>query len=55
MMVLIEMDMLHIFLEARAVFPNIKVNKVRVMKVNTFDHPDRFNIYGIKLGESSCN
>ncbi len=26
-----------------------------IHKVNTFDHPDRFNIYGIKLGESSCN
>ena len=45
----------YICLEARAVFPNVKVNKVRVMKVNTFDHPDRFNIYGIKLGESNCN
>ena len=45
----------YICLEARAVFPNVKVNEVWVMKVNTFDHPDRFNGYGIRLGESRCN
>lgn len=41
--------------EARAVYPSVKVNMVRIMKVNTFDHPDRFNAYGIRLGESRCN
>ena len=41
--------------EARAVSPNRNIRVVRVMKVNTFDHPDRFNAYGIRLGESRCN
>ena len=41
--------------EARAVFPTVKVNMVRVMKVNTFNHPDKFNAYGIRLGEYRCN
>lgn len=41
--------------EARAVYPSVKLNMVRIMKVNTFDHPDRFNAYGIRLGESRCN
>lgn len=29
--------------------------KVRVMKVNSFDDPNRYDAYGVLLGESSCN
>ena len=35
--------------------PNNSINMVRVMKVNTFNHPDKFNAYGIRLGEYRCN
>lgn len=30
------------------------VSIVRVMKVNTFNDPNKYNAYGVLLGESSC-
>jgi hypothetical protein len=30
------------------------VNKVRIMQYNTFNHPSRYNAYGILMGEYSC-
>lgn len=32
-----------------------KANRVKVMKVNSINDPDRHNAYGVLLGESWCN
>ena len=41
--------------EIKSKYPEFEINKVRVMKTGTSSHPDRFNAYGILLGESNCN
>lgn len=32
----------------------VSLFKVRVMKVNTFNDPNRYNAYGVLLGETTC-